>query len=707
MFSLLAKDTSGTINKETLVIIECNLLSQTSKLISLNVDDHLENIRSKLLKEDIINDESFFLKRYSEDKFAEVLRNQEQTTSLNDVIYKNGNNILYVRLYPDLKFFNRKCKLEYGCIKSTDEIKKVEKKAFTIKDCEMIETGTKQCIKKEISYNSSEDKMLKTSLFASGDANINKFVNLKLGISFEKSKSLNLNLKENVSHICADYGKMNLKLDEYLEPTPEFVDEIRRAITSKDPQKLVRITEVYGQFIPTSIILGGRVYYENVEVSAGRVTEDNKEISANVNVTGYANIKGSYAPKSSEKKSNRMNLKYTKIIGGSPPESLDNFNEKSWIKSLDEDFRAWDVIEYQDTISIFQPLPTELRAQVRELVGKKVLYSAYKGIEYLSNVNPLKVELMEAPSEILSIITNKDADCNIFATISEMEPKNKDELFTYSVLRQTNEVPSILVSHIQHNSMRQSYKLKIGWMVIGYPDCIYLDDYQLTNLKVKFEEQDKNSHETKKLLNYKYDPYSSKLPLLGVPVISKLNLQNDCLVIGHHFLYSNVDSNIEAYVYCYNIKEKQYVELPPFTFDVLAIRNFGQRFIDCGVTPLIRASYYYSSHYYYIPNHNCHYPKFISPIYDHNDAIGTIYLRQVDGLIQAKYPRCSKKCQTCKKPSVGTINCTIFDPRRAELFSIANDLTSWTTLVKKEKAIYHTMNLFNYDANHKCLIAED
>uniref|UniRef100_U9UCB6 Uncharacterized protein n=1 Tax=Rhizophagus irregularis (strain DAOM 181602 / DAOM 197198 / MUCL 43194) TaxID=747089 RepID=U9UCB6_RHIID len=464
MFSLLAKDTSGTINKETLVIIECNLLSQTSKLISLNVDDHLENIRN--------------------------------------------------------------------------------------------------------------------------------------------------------------YGKMNLKLDEYLEPTPEFVDEIRRAITSKDPQKLVRITEVYGQFIPTSIILGGRVYYENVEVSAGRVTEDNKEISANVNVTGYANIKGSYAPKSSEKKSNRMNLKYTKIIGGSPPESLDNFNEKSWIKSLDEDFRAWDVIEYQDTISIFQPLPTELRAQVRELVGKKVLYSAYKGIEYLSNVNPLKVELMEAPSEILSIITNKDADCNIFATISEMEPKNKDELFTYSVLRQTNEVPSILVSHIQHNSMRQSYKLKIGWMVIGYPDCIYLDDYQLTNLKVKFEEQDKNSHETKKLLNYKYDPYSSKLPLLG----------------------------------------KQYVELPPFTFDVLAIRNFGQRFIDCGVTPLIRASYYYSSHYYYIPNHNCHYPKFISPIYDHNDAIGTIYLRQVDGLIQAKYPRCSKKCQTCKKPSVGTINCTIFDP---------------------------------------------
>ncbi|GBB87914.1 hypothetical protein RclHR1_01440029 [Rhizophagus clarus] len=44
--------------------------------------------------------------------------------------------------------------------------------------------------------------------------------------------------------------------------------------------------------------------------------------------------------------------------------------------------------------------------------------------------------------------------------------------------------------------------------------------------------------------------------------------------------------------------------------------------------------------------------------------------------------------------------------RRAELLSIADELTSWTTLIKKEKAIYHTMNLFNYDANRKCLIAE-
>ncbi|CAL7935730.1 unnamed protein product [Xylocopa violacea] len=46
------------------------------------------------------------------------------------------------------------------------------------------------------------------------------------------------------------------------------------------------------------------------------------------------------------------------------------------------------------------------------------------------------------------------------------------------------------------------------------------------------------------------------------------------------------------------------------------------------------------------------------------------------------------------------------DHRQRVLHNVAKELPNWTVMVRKMKAIYHTMNLFNMDVTKKCLIGE-
>ncbi|KAJ1676163.1 H(+)-transporting V0 sector ATPase subunit a, partial [Spiromyces aspiralis] len=44
--------------------------------------------------------------------------------------------------------------------------------------------------------------------------------------------------------------------------------------------------------------------------------------------------------------------------------------------------------------------------------------------------------------------------------------------------------------------------------------------------------------------------------------------------------------------------------------------------------------------------------------------------------------------------------------RRATLEEVARDISEWIVAVKKEKATFHTLNMFNHDINRNALIAE-
>lgn len=46
------------------------------------------------------------------------------------------------------------------------------------------------------------------------------------------------------------------------------------------------------------------------------------------------------------------------------------------------------------------------------------------------------------------------------------------------------------------------------------------------------------------------------------------------------------------------------------------------------------------------------------------------------------------------------------DHRQRVLVSVAKELPSWNIMVRKMKAIYHTLNMFNMDVTKKCLIGE-
>jgi V-type H+-transporting ATPase subunit a len=46
------------------------------------------------------------------------------------------------------------------------------------------------------------------------------------------------------------------------------------------------------------------------------------------------------------------------------------------------------------------------------------------------------------------------------------------------------------------------------------------------------------------------------------------------------------------------------------------------------------------------------------------------------------------------------------DQRMRVLFGVSKELPKWIIMIKKIKAIYHTMNLFSMDVSRKCMIGE-
>ncbi|PKY55765.1 hypothetical protein RhiirA4_548892 [Rhizophagus irregularis] len=662
-------------------IIDDPLSITDAKVARLNLTDNLLKVRQELEVNGIVDNTLLFSRKYldniNDDKtygFADIAFEKEENYLLNEIIDKNGN-ILYLKQCstPDWKCLNGLCKLDYGCTMTSDGIKKAENRAFEMQNCELVEIGGKGCRKGFVEFKSNDDRFMKKNLFFSTDINVKNLG--KLGISIGNMENEGVNSENISSYHFTEYGKVSLKFDHHLKPTQEFIKVVEGAIESKDPVKeLKQITEQYGQFIPTEVILGGRAYFNEHITSTGCFAGNSKEIAMNANAGGILGANAASAFNYSKEKSTYYKSNCTKLIGGKQPDNIEIFDEATWAKSL-KNYKSWDSIELQNPTSIFQLLSYDLRKQIIESVGKKIHHLDFVDFSYCLDEfgKPKIFEFKDViPSDILNIIQNKEADCNIFATVIDMT-ESKNDFFTCQVLCPPNGKPSLIIHCIQKKFKRYQCKLKIGWMVIGYYtdfNFIHSDfNAQLKILKTEFSMPNNSNNQpmiNAELLSFE-NPFINIPACLGSPVLTKLDSSNDSLIIGYHFFNAQEENKIGSCTFSYCLKNNHYVNLPKFTFYTLIISNYHVP----NAYNIIPFDYSLLNKPFIDFNNNitgsCINPKFISLYSTQRTNYGPIFLKQKSKKIKTKIIKCKNSaCLVCKNKSItiskDNVKCVFFDP---------------------------------------------
>ncbi|CAG8600030.1 14757_t:CDS:1 [Funneliformis mosseae] len=642
-------------NKEIVFIMT---MEENSKLHKLNLNDKLPDIRKELENYNLINDMFSFSKKNSQkmNDYSEIVC--EESFDLKDIIDNSeSQNTLYLikSSRPSWNTLNEKFELDYGRTMTFDGIKKANKKAFIMKNCILTVLGAKGLKKDTLKFQSKEDWMKKTNLFVEADGiDIMNFV--KLGLSVGSSRFENFNAEIKSTYQYTEFSKVLLEFskDKDLEPTDEFTDTIEKAINSNDPEQFISIIEEYGRFIPTQVVLGGRVYIKDVEIS--------EENSVTKSIDGEFKIKlepSKFVVNSSTIQSTsefyKFNRNHMRLLGGIHPED-ENFNEKTWIESL-KNYDNWECIEYRNPIHIFKLLPKEFCKRIYEIIGKKVLYSNIVDHHFKhGKVNETKT----LPYNVSKIFQYKP-DCRIFATV--IDTQNSNNVFNCQILHPSGEIPKILIHRIQIKSMysfqtRRKFKLKIGLMIIGY-DTDFNTIFSDINVQLIEKLYDSNNPHTLKL-EIERDLNSMNI-FVGIPVLSKLERSFESLVIGHHFFKYQDNDKIGVNIFSYCLKNNQCsIKLPNFTFYTLMISNshndkefgtipFKKQLID--LEKFDRESYQN--------------PKYISLYSENENNYGLIFSKRVSKKIKIKFIECKcKDCENKTKISEGNIECKFIDPYR-------------------------------------------
>ncbi|RIA91153.1 hypothetical protein C1645_132041 [Glomus cerebriforme] len=646
-------------------------------MTKLNLNSKLSEIRKELENKNINDINISLFSKKLPNKYAEMNSEDEKETHLNEIIYdSSGSKFLYLskNSSPCWNYLNEECKLDYGCSLSFDGISKANKRAFEMKSCKFNLTGAERYKKGRLEFKSEEDWMEKTNLFFTTDISLQNIIGL--GASIGKSRDRNFKYEISSTYKYTEIGKASLKFNKKnLELTDNFRIDVENAIKSEDPKKFLNIIEEYGQFIPTEVILGGRVYFKDDKISLVRSVDRTKESSGNIYI-GFlkwvSNIKMGSKSSDSKKESSFYDFDQMKLIGGAHPEGKD-FDDKAWIASLTV-YQNWVCIEFRNPISIFQLLPDDLYKETFKLIGKKILYTCEDYCDYfLHEPGRYLIHELNLPQNVLNTILNDDADCDILAAVVDTKD-SKNIFFNCQVLKKPKAEkekpakPSIIIYGIQKKFQKYKFKLKIKIMVVGYdmdfnfilPSIEVIENYYDPQGPCNFKSMELASN---------YNLLTGNIPFFGIPILENLNSSNNSLIIGHNFRKDDNSSKIDVFSYC--LKKRCFVNLPKFTFHTLIILNniasnayelLPFEFSMLKNKPFIDLKRRFTSRLN---------PKYIS-LYLLKDNYKPFFLKQTTGQIKIKYVDCNcgetdETCFVCENKTLriskvdNNIECIVYN----------------------------------------------
>jgi len=207
---------------------------------------------------------------------------------------------------------------------------------------------------------------------ASLNANLNFLANIVFSCGTEKNKTKKENKKKDYSVKTIEVEKGIIHLSEIRSVVNTDMKSffVNQEMTK---EKVKEFYDTYGTYVPTQIKIGGRFLKQN-SIKEETVSEDQTR-KYNLDVKIPAIVVNPHFNKDNTRKNTEKNEEkesYIVTLGGDIGLSQ---TEDEWVKSINKDFRTWEIISVENYIFTYDLLEESFRNQVWELTHYNKCYS--------------------------------------------------------------------------------------------------------------------------------------------------------------------------------------------------------------------------------------------------------------------------------------------------------------------------------------------